>query len=203
MTSSTSAMLGSAMADTIFSRRVSWYSTISAPARCKVVTVPSNRVTARPSSSASSCRSPGATKSTSFLSSASRSVNDLLSSTAVSARALLRPRLPQMHYGKVLYPTSFGATLVSLDSAAAEAMPGVRVVCEGDFVGVTAPDPFTAGKAVAALKADWKPVPAEASSKDVYSYFKKNGRDATDGAGLTAYTVAYIAHVPLRSEEHT
>jgi isoquinoline 1-oxidoreductase len=108
-------------------------------------------------------------------------------------------KAPGMLYGKVLHPASFGATLVSLDSAAAEAMPGVKVVHEGDFVGVTAPDPFTAEKAVAALKADWKPVAAEASSKDVYAYFKKNGRDATDGAGLTPYTVAYIAHVPLES----
>ena len=47
---------------------------------------------------------------------------------------------PGMLHGKVLYPPSFGATLKSLDSAAAEAMPGVKVVREGDFVGVTAPD---------------------------------------------------------------
>jgi nicotinate dehydrogenase subunit B len=106
-------------------------------------------------------------------------------------------KTPGMLYGKVLYPPSFGATLSSLESAAAEAMPGVKVVREGDFLGVTAPDPFTAEKAVDALKADWKPLAAEASSKDVFPYFKKNGRDATDGAGLTAYTVAYIAHVPL------
>jgi len=106
-------------------------------------------------------------------------------------------KLPGMLYGKVLYPPSFGATLVSLESSAAEALPGVKVVRDGDFVGVTAPDPFTAEQAVAALKAEWKPVVAEASSKDVYSYFKKNSRDASDGAGLTAYTVAYIAHVPL------
>jgi len=51
---------------------------------------------------------------------------------------------------------------------------------------------------VAALKSEWKPVVAETSDKDVYSYFKKNSRDgAAAGDGLTAYTVAYIAHVPL------
>jgi isoquinoline 1-oxidoreductase len=97
----------------------------------------------------------------------------------------------------VLYPPSFGATLVSLDSAAAEAMPGVKVVRDGDFVGVAAADPLTAEKAVAALKAEWKPLLAEASSKDVFAYFKQNSRDAAAGTGLTAYTVAYIAHVPL------
>jgi isoquinoline 1-oxidoreductase len=100
-------------------------------------------------------------------------------------------------YGKVLYPPSFGATLSSLDSSAAEAMPGVKVVHDGDFVGVTAPDPFTAEKAVAALKAGWKPLAAEASSQDVFAYFKKNSRDAASTPNLTAYTVAYIAHVPL------
>lgn len=106
-------------------------------------------------------------------------------------------KAPDMLYGKVLYPPSFGATLVSLDSAAAEALPGVKVMRDGDFVGVTAPEPFTAEKAIAALNAEWNPITAEVSSKDVYAYFKKNGRDATDGAGLTSYTVAYIAHVPL------
>ena len=45
-----------------------------------------------------------------------------------------------MLYGKVLRPPSFGATLVSLDSSMAQAMPGVKVVREGDFVGLTAPD---------------------------------------------------------------
>ncbi|HEV3199826.1 MAG TPA: molybdopterin cofactor-binding domain-containing protein [Bryobacteraceae bacterium] len=105
---------------------------------------------------------------------------------------------PGMHYGKVLYPPSFGATLTSLDSSAAEAMPGVKVVHEGDFVGVTAPDPDTAERALAALKAEWKQVVAEASSRDVYQYFKKTSRDGdTSKPQLTSYTVAYIAHVPL------
>jgi len=107
-------------------------------------------------------------------------------------------KVPDMLYGKVLYPPSYGATLGSLDSSAAEAMAGVKVVHEGDFVGVTAPGPETAEKAVAALKAEWKPLTAEASSKDVFAYFKKTSRDgAADSSNLTAYTVAYIAHVPL------
>src|SRR6185436_18909405 len=71
---------------------------------------------------------------------------------------------PGMLYGKMLYPPSFGATLQSLDSAAAEMAPGVTVVRDGDFVGVTAPDPQVAEKALAALKASWDPKPAEASS---------------------------------------
>jgi isoquinoline 1-oxidoreductase len=76
-------------------------------------------------------------------------------------------------------------------------MPGVKVVHDGDFVGVAATDPVTAEKAIAALKAEWKSLAAEASSKDVFAYFKKNSRDAASTPNLTAYTVAYIAHVPL------
>jgi nicotinate dehydrogenase subunit B len=103
---------------------------------------------------------------------------------------------PGMQHGKVLYPPSFGATLTSLDSSAAEAIPGVKVVREGDFLGVTAPDATTAERALAALKAEWEQLPAEASNRDVYEYFKKTAQ-STGPSGLTSYNVAYIAHVPL------
>lgn len=104
---------------------------------------------------------------------------------------------PGMQWGNVLYPPSFGATLQSLDSAAATAMPGVKVVHEGDFVGVTAPDPETAATALASLKAEWNQLKAEASGKDVYQYFKKTAENAPANTELTSYTVAYIAHTPL------
>ncbi|HEX3748862.1 MAG TPA: molybdopterin cofactor-binding domain-containing protein [Bryobacteraceae bacterium] len=106
-------------------------------------------------------------------------------------------KAPGMLYAKVLRPPSFGATLLSLDSAATEAIPGVKVLREGDFVGVTATDSSRAERAVATLKAEWKPLVAETTSKDVYAYFKQNAQGAAAGPGLTAYTVAYIAHVPL------
>jgi nicotinate dehydrogenase subunit B len=105
---------------------------------------------------------------------------------------------PGMLYGKVLYPPSFGATLQSLDSGAAEMIGGVTVVHDGDFVGVTAPDPVTAEKALAALKANWKEEPAEASARDVYAHFKRTAENRPPaGAKLATYNIAYIAHVPL------
>jgi nicotinate dehydrogenase subunit B len=103
-----------------------------------------------------------------------------------------------MLYGKVLYPPSYGATLTSLDSSAAEAMAGVKVVRDGDFVGVTAPDPQTAEWALLALKPDWKQLKAETSSKDLYPYLKQTAQGApAANADLTSYTIAYIAHTPL------
>jgi nicotinate dehydrogenase subunit B len=105
---------------------------------------------------------------------------------------------PGMLYGKVLYPPSFGATLQSLDSGAAEMLAGVTVVHDGDFVGVTAPDPATAERALAALKANWKEEPAETSARDVYAHFKRTAENRPPaGAKLASYNIAYIAHVPL------
>ena len=103
---------------------------------------------------------------------------------------------PGMLWAKVLYPPQFGASLKSLDASAAEKMPGVKVVHEGNFVAVAAPGPDVAQQAVATLKAEWNPVTAETDSQRVFEYFKQNGGSGAS-AGLTPYTVAYIAHVPL------
>ena len=105
---------------------------------------------------------------------------------------------PGMLHAKVLYPPQFGATPISLDASAAEAMPGVKVVHEGNFVAVAAPEADTAAKAVGVLKAQWKPVTAEADSHSVFQYFKQTAQGgAASSPNLTPYTIAYIAHVPL------
>ena len=61
----------------------------------------------------------------------------------------------KMLSGKVLRPKSFNATLVSLDSRAAEKLPNVRVIRDGSFVGVVAPEQETAQKAISLLQAQW------------------------------------------------
>ncbi|HUK17836.1 MAG TPA: molybdopterin cofactor-binding domain-containing protein [Bryobacteraceae bacterium] len=114
---------------------------------------------------------------------------------------------PGMLYAKVLYPPSFGAKLSSLDDSAAKAIPGVQVIRvtaasgrEGaghDVVGVLSVDPAAAEKGLAALKATWEPVAGQTNSRDVFTYFKQNANGSAPSAGLTAYTVAYIAHTPL------
>ncbi|MGA3027111.1 MAG: molybdopterin cofactor-binding domain-containing protein [Bryobacteraceae bacterium] len=107
-------------------------------------------------------------------------------------------RRPGMLYGKVLRPPAFGATLASVDTKAAEAMPAVTVVHDGDFVGVAAPYQDTARRALAAIRAEWKTAP-QPSSKDLVSVLRP-GAPVTASAGRTlqaTYTVAYIAHTPL------
>ena len=122
-----------------------------------------------------------------------------------------------MVHAKVLrskYPES---KLVSFDSSAAEAIPGVKVVRDGNFVGVTAPTEFEASRALKALHADWES-PSKISDSELFEHLKQSGggdaqgRRGNDGTrsgsmeeGLKAadkkleqtYTVAYIAHAPL------
>jgi nicotinate dehydrogenase subunit B len=125
-------------------------------------------------------------------------------------------KLPEMLYGKVLRPPSFGATLVSVDTQKAEQM-GAAVVHDGNFVGVAAPSMSLASAAVDAIHAEWKSEP-QPSSKELFDYLRKNtteGKDPTgdgdrydvgavDQAMAAAdktlhqtYTASYIAHVPL------
>ncbi|HYM10656.1 MAG TPA: molybdopterin cofactor-binding domain-containing protein [Bryobacterales bacterium] len=117
---------------------------------------------------------------------------------------------PEMIYGRVLRPAAFGATLASLDASAAQKMPGVTVVHDGNFVGVAAGDELTASRALAALHAEWKTEP-QPSGGELFDLLKKGeAREPSDQAGSIeegiaaadrtlerAYTVAYIAHAPL------
>ncbi|HEX2034661.1 MAG TPA: molybdopterin cofactor-binding domain-containing protein [Chloroflexota bacterium] len=129
---------------------------------------------------------------------------------------------PGMLYGKILRPGGFGATLRSLDTAAAASVPGVQVVRDPDdpdFVGVVAADEGAAERAIGLIRAVWD-VPGQPSSQELFEYFKSHPADPptdrrfsggpqyTSGSlqeGLAAaertlqqtYTAAYIAHAPL------
>ncbi len=127
---------------------------------------------------------------------------------------------PGMLHGKVLRPTIFDGKLASLNTQDAEAMKGVKVVKDGTFVGVVAPDPLTASQALDAIQAKWDGTP-RTTQAELFAYLKKSastgggrggfnfgGRGGNSGsmdAGLAAaeiklqqnYTVQHIAHVPL------
>jgi isoquinoline 1-oxidoreductase len=120
-------------------------------------------------------------------------------------------RPPDMLFGRVVRPSSFNAALVSVDSREAEAMPGVKVVRDGSFIGVAAPNAQTAARAASAIKAEWKAEP-QPSATELFDYLRKQaapspqanvrGSIAEGLAGADkkleqTYTVAYIAHAPL------
>src|SRR5438128_5982741 len=124
-----------------------------------------------------------------------------------------------MLYGKVVRPSAFNATLVSADTKAAEAIAGVKVVTDGNFIGVVASDQQTATKAAGAIATDWK-APGQPSNAQLFDVLRKPATERRGGGegggggarpqgsiadGLAAadkkleqtYTVAYIAHAPL------
>lgn len=121
---------------------------------------------------------------------------------------------PGMLFGAVLRADGFNATLASLDTSAAEKLPGVKVVRDGDFIGVTAPDAYGAEAARQCIRATWN-IPAQPSNQGLFEYLKANPEqdennrpqhvagsvaDAMAGAALKLeeqYTVQYIAHAPL------
>ncbi|HWF89190.1 MAG TPA: molybdopterin cofactor-binding domain-containing protein [Pyrinomonadaceae bacterium] len=116
-----------------------------------------------------------------------------------------------MVYGRIVRPSALEAKLVSSDAKAAEAMPGVKVVQDGDFIGVTAPDRETALRAERAIAVHWQ-APGQPGNEELFDYLKKNavasrgsrpigsivnGMAAAQKKLSQTYTVAYIAHAPL------
>ena len=121
---------------------------------------------------------------------------------------------PNMQHGRILRPSSLGATLVSLDESGAKAVAGASVVRDGEFIGVVAPTERAARRAAAAVKVQWKPATGQPSSETLYEHLKRgstNGRPGTPtivgdtSAALASaaktfdasYRIPYIAHVPL------
>ncbi len=95
-------------------------------------------------------------------------------------------KLPGMLFGKMLRATGLDATLVSVDTKAAEAMTGVTVVRDGNFIGMTAPDALTAEKAIEAMRAEWS-VPPQPSSEEIYDYLRQNVSEGGGRGGGSAH----------------
>lgn len=125
---------------------------------------------------------------------------------------------PGMLVGAVLRPPTIGARLKTADLHAAQALPGVTVVREGDFIGVAAPDRQTAQRALALIQAEWfqgeqiashqlfeylrtHPAPPDdqryLSAPDEEHGSVAQGKAAADHTIAQTYTHAYIAHAPL------
>lgn len=123
---------------------------------------------------------------------------------------------PEMLYGKVLRPPSFGATLVSVDAPSQDLINNVTFVHDGDFVGVAATSSEAAARAVASIHATWKEQ-SQPSRAELFDYLKNNPVEPKGFEGASrsetgsvdqalasadhrlqqTYHINYIAHAPL------
>lgn len=117
-----------------------------------------------------------------------------------------------MLYGATLRPPAYGATLESVDAKAAAKLPGVDVVVDGQFAGVTAPTSMAAREALDALAATakWKTAPQVSRAK-LFEHLEKtasNPRETTRGNVETSlesaskklsasFEVNYVQHAPM------
>ncbi len=116
---------------------------------------------------------------------------------------------PGMLYGAVLRSPMYRGKLASVDLAPAQALPGVVVVKDGDFVGVAAPTSFAARQAIDALgkTAKWEEslLPP---SETLHDYLRQHAQGIGENPHaeeMTAaakslkqtYSIAYVQHAPL------
>ncbi|MGH6719184.1 MAG: xanthine dehydrogenase family protein molybdopterin-binding subunit, partial [Alphaproteobacteria bacterium] len=140
----------------------------------------------------------------------------------VTGRHAFTPDLvrPNMAYGQILRPPVYGATPRAVDDIGGRAIAGVRIVRDGNLIGLVAPGERTVRRAAAAMRIDWTEPTGQPTSENVYAHLKQ-----TAGAGLAgaaggrgggrivgdvvrgradsarvveaSYQIPYIAHVPL------
>jgi isoquinoline 1-oxidoreductase len=115
-------------------------------------------------------------------------------------------------HARILRPPSLNATMTQVDTSAAEKVPGVKVVRDGDMVAVLHEHRDEADAALALVKAQWTRNDPPVDDKTIFDYLVKTadaGRDVAHGGTLAdgeklaseviehRYEDSYVAHSPM------
>jgi nicotinate dehydrogenase subunit B len=121
---------------------------------------------------------------------------------------------PGALHARVLRPPAHGATLVTVDTSAAERVPGVRVVRDRDLVAVLHEHRDEADKALRLIKATFTPSPSTLTDETIFDHLVKTaptGDVAAQGGNLAAgeklasqvfeetYRKGYVAHAAMET----
>jgi len=121
-------------------------------------------------------------------------------------------RLPGMLIARLLRPSAHGATLKGLDTSAAEAIEGVRVVRDGDLIAVLHEKRHVADRALSMLKPDYSVPESTVTEENIHAHLMSKapggvpiaeGGDVAEGERLSVdviehtYKDAYVAHAPM------
>ena len=116
----------------------------------------------------------------------------------------------------LLRPPAHGAQLTAVDTAAAEQVPGVKVLRHGDIVAVLHAKPDVAREALGRVKATFASSPSTVDDTSIFDHLLKTapplkelvakgslpaGEGATEHRHEATYLNAYVAHAPM--EPHT
>ncbi len=102
-------------------------------------------------------------------------------------------RVPGMLHGRVVRPPAIGAKLESVDESSVKDIPGVKVVREGNFLGVVAEHEWNAIRAARALKAtwsQWEGLPEKSKLFDYVRASKVAKEEVTGNVGNSAEAMA-------------
>jgi nicotinate dehydrogenase subunit B len=121
-------------------------------------------------------------------------------------------------HARVLRPPAHGAKCRNVDTSAAEKLPGVRVVKDGDLIAVLHERPDLATEALAKVKFDFDPQPLQPDEKTIFEHLLKTSPtpkvvaksgDVAEGEKLASimveqtYLHGYGAHAPLETHSAT
>ncbi|HSW49291.1 MAG TPA: molybdopterin cofactor-binding domain-containing protein, partial [Bryobacteraceae bacterium] len=121
---------------------------------------------------------------------------------------------PGALHARILRPPAHGATLKDVDTSAAEKVPGVQVVRDGDLVAVLHERRDVADKALALLKAQFVRPQPSVDDKTIFAHLLKTapqprlvseGGSLTEGEKLAAavfdetYLNSYVSHATIET----
>ncbi len=117
-------------------------------------------------------------------------------------------------HARILRPPAHGASLASVDTSAAEAVPGVRVVRDGALVAVLHAHRDEADKALRLVKATWSASSSTLDHDTIFDHLQQHAPAAqtvaeggvlADGEALASeileatYRDGYVAHAPMET----
>jgi nicotinate dehydrogenase subunit B len=123
-------------------------------------------------------------------------------------------KLPGMVFARILRPPSHGARMKSVDLSAAEKVPGIQVLRDGDFIAVLSENRDTADKAVAMIKAEYTFDEMPVNNKTIFEWMLKAdsaasivrttgdiaaGRGQADTVVESEFHDVYLAHAPMET----
>ena len=122
--------------------------------------------------------------------------------------------LPGMPHACILRPPAHGATLKSVDTTAAESIPGVRIIKEGSLVAVLHEHRDVANQALQLVKAQYEPSSSRLDDQNIFDHLVKAAPEPrvvgqtgnlAEGEKLSAtifeqtYFDNYVAHAAMET----